>query len=487
MLYHYKKIIKEVNKLNKNKKLFKNSIIFSLGTFGSKLISFVMIPLYTLLFSTNEYGTIDLINNIVALAFPIISLNLTAAVFRFSTDQKFKKKKRVFSTAILILIIFFVVFLCFYPIINKIDFFSNNLIYIYILLFATIIKALFKEFIRAIGKLKVYVISDIIQTFSFLGLNIYLIYYLSLGIKGFLLARAISLFIDSVFLFLGGDLKKYLSFEFDKKIAINMFYFSLPLMPNTIMWWINNVSDRYFIKYYLGVGAVGIYGIAYKFPTLIATLNGIFFKAWEISAIEEFDSKDKEKFYSNIFNKLAIFMFVSSSLLIAIIRPLIEIIISGEFVQSWRYAPFLLLSAVFSSLSGFLGSIYTASKKTIGALISTSIAASINIVLNITLIQMIGIYGAAIATVLSLIILFYIRSNGTKKIININYQKKRLIILFFINSIQILCLLIINSLLISLFVQIILVIFICFINRDEFKKLKDILWKKVRDQYNDRY
>ena len=80
-----------------------------------------------------------------------------------------------------------------------------------------------------------------------------------------------------------------------------MIIYSLPLIPATIMWSITNVSDRFFVTYYMGEAQNGIYSVAYKLPTIISVISAIFTQAWQLSAIGERESDDREQFYSNIF------------------------------------------------------------------------------------------------------------------------------------------------------------------------------------------
>ena len=72
-----------------------------------------------------------------------------------------------------------------------------------------------------------------------------------------------------------------------------MIVYSLPLIPATIMWSITNVSDRFFVTYYLGEAQNGIYSVAYKLPTIISVISAIFTQAWQLSAIGERESEDR--------------------------------------------------------------------------------------------------------------------------------------------------------------------------------------------------
>ena len=67
----------------KNRYLFKNTLIFTLGNFGSKFITFLLVPLYTNTLSTSGYGVLDIINAIIMIGVPIVTLNISESVMRF--------------------------------------------------------------------------------------------------------------------------------------------------------------------------------------------------------------------------------------------------------------------------------------------------------------------------------------------------------------------------------------------------------------------
>lgn len=74
--------------MNQYKKLFNDSIVFAIGSFGSKLITFFLVGFYTYYLSKSEYGTADLLINSVNLLLPVVSLSVSEGVLRFVLDSK---------------------------------------------------------------------------------------------------------------------------------------------------------------------------------------------------------------------------------------------------------------------------------------------------------------------------------------------------------------------------------------------------------------
>ena len=213
--------------------------------------------------------------------------------------------------------------------------------------------------------------------------------------------------------------------------------YCIPLIPNGIMWWVVNMSDRYMLLWLIGKAANGLYATANKIPSIISLITNIFFQAWQLTVIEENKSDDNESYFSKVFNYFFIISFLINSLVLFVSKPIVFIFLSKEFVDTWKYVPFLLISVIFSGFSGFLGTYYAMVKKTKGAMISTIIAGISNIIINLLLIPRIGINGAAISTMISMLILWIVRVIDTRKFVKMKYDVKKIIITLIISTLQI--------------------------------------------------
>ena len=92
------------------------------------------------------------------------------------------------------------------------------------------------------------------------------------------------------------------------------------------MWSITNVSDRFFVTHYMGEAQNGIYSVAYKLPTIISVISAIFTQAWQLSAIGERESDDREQFYSNIFKSYQTIVFLAAGGILLLIKPLMHLL-----------------------------------------------------------------------------------------------------------------------------------------------------------------
>lgn len=469
--------------MNAYQKLFKNSIIYAIANIGSKLLTFLLVPFYTYVLSTSEYGTIDMIMTTTALFLPIITLSIYDATLRFTVNTKIENERSyIFSSSLILVILGNIIFLLFYPIMNKIGMFQEYLYLFYIVIFLQGIYSVISQFIRAIGNVKTFAISGIISTFIMLVLNILLLAKFRMGIRGYLYSIIISNIITIFFMITSSKVWIYFKVSYwDREIVKKMLIFSIPLIPNTLMWWIMNVSDRYVIAMFMGESSIGIYAIANKIPSILNLLNTIFFQAWQISAIEEDNSEYKSQFYTNIFSIYSSIMLISASFILVFIKPVVTNLLSTSFSEVWRYVPFLLLASVFSSFSTFLGANYIAMKKTKNVFITSVYGGLINILLNFVLIKQFGLNGTTFATMMSFFVVWILRVVDTKNFTGLKINIKKVASTIIIVLLQIL--IVINDYKYSISVQSILFILILTLNMKELKYMLVKVLKKLKNIY----
>lgn len=227
-------------------------------------------------------------------------------------------------------------------------------------------------------------------------------------------------------------IKKGWSKSVDKTLIKKMIFYSIPLIPNAMCWWINCSSDKYFVNIFCGAAAVGIYAVAYKVPSLLSTVMSIFFGAWQISAVEDFGSETSRSFFSDIYRKTLLMNVFASSVLIGVSKYLGKILFADDFFVAWKYTILLVIAYFFSTMASFLGSIYTCGKQTKMLFVTSVISAGVNFVLNLILIPFVGLFGAALATIICYMVVFFIRYFDSKKILELDFKFSYLLISIFI-------------------------------------------------------
>ncbi|MFF2910883.1 lipopolysaccharide biosynthesis protein [Paenibacillus sp. NPDC057934] len=463
--------------MNKYRKLINNSAIFAIGDLGSKLILIFLVPLYTYYLSTSEYGTIDIITTTTSMLLPIISLSIYDAVLRFVMDKEYHNEV-VFTNSLVVTLLGSLVALFFYPFLSYFNILDGLLGYMYIIFILQALQSIFTQFVRAIGEIKVYSYNGILMTIVTAGMSILLIVNLEMGMDGYFIAVIIGNIISIIHLFFQTKLYSYIKLDgLNRSITKEMLIYSIPLIPNALMWWIMNASNRYFILFFVGASANGLFAVANKIPSLLSILNTIFFKAWQLSAIEEYEDESKTKFYSQTFYYFSVVMFVGTSIILMLLKYMMGSLVSKEFYSSWEFIPFLLIGIVFSSFSAFLGTNYIAAKKTKGIFRTSLIGAAINIILNLIFIPLVGTNGAAISTMLSFLIIWIMRTYDTKKFINMKLDITHIVINLALIFTQVVILYMEFSLLVEFTIEIVLFIFVIIVNKKIFELIKQIRFK----------
>ena len=453
---------------NRLKYLFKNTAVFAIANFASKLITFFLIPLYTHTLTPDQYGIVDLLFTLVSVLVPLITLNIVESIMRFSLDKDSNTNK-IMSIGIVIAIISSILALIFIPILNIFKEYKEYSWYFYFYVITLGVSQIFLYNLKGQEKLKLFSIGNVLQTFCVAILNLYFLVYLRLEIKGYFLAYIISNIIVGIYSFISGNVLKNLkNFIFDKKLFKEMTKYSFYLIPNSFMWWIMNASDRVMVSIFVGIKENGLYGVSYKIPGLLTTLSTIFNQAWIFSAINEKDNKDKDVYTNKVFNNLVfIVSFVSVGILI-ILKLLFKILFEKEYYIAWQYVPILLVGFTFLTLATFLSTSYNVYKDSKGFLCSGTIGAIVNILLNFLLIPKIGVFGAAIATTFSYLGVFIYRIFDTRKYVKIILNKKIVFNLLLVLSSSIIVY--IDNYL-SYLLQGIVIVCLIFINIEKIKKI----------------
>lgn len=385
---------------NKYFYLAKNVFLFALNGFLPKILSFILIPIYTGYLTTAEYGISDLLTTTVQLLVPIFTLDIQDAVMRFAMDKAYKKED-VFSSALRIIGTGSVVVACLCVAVSflRIPGVENSyLLFLVIMYVTTAVQNSFSLFCRGIDQVKVIVVASVMNSVITLSANILFLVVFRWGLTGYLAANSIGHCVALVYMFFGAKLYRYIRWKVTPGVSKAMRAFSFPLIFSVIAWWVNNASDRYILSWIAGVSVSGVYAVAYKIPNLLSVFQNIFTQAWSISAIKEFDKDDTDGFIGNMYSTMNFAMVLVCSCIMLVNVPVAKLLYSNEFFEAWRYVPPLLISVVFNAMALFIGSIFTAVKDTKTLSVSTIVGAVVNTVCNVIFINFWGAYGAAMAT-----------------------------------------------------------------------------------------
>lgn len=416
--------------MSREKELVKNTIILSLGNFLPQLTSLITLPILTAFMTKTEYGTYDLINTVVSLIMPIITIRVESAAFRFMIEYRNDQEK---SSQVVSSILFFSMFssvivtvmsiFIFYPVSVQ----DKVLIIIYIIFH--IVLADLMQIARGYSLNVRFSLAAIINSTVYMFGTILFISIAQLGLTGVLLSLIVGEIIASIFLAASIKLNKVFSHHyFSIKMLKEMIQYSWPLVPNSLSLWVMNLSDRLIVTSFLGLEQNAVYTVANKIPSLMGTAQGIFASAWQENASIAISDEDSGEYYSRMFES---FLCVLTGILCCLIgcSPILfDLIIRGDYGESHPQTAILFAGMFFSAISSFLGGIYVAHKRTRSVGMTTIVAAGINFLINICFVKRIGLYAASISTLVSYVILTIYRMYDIQKLQKMTYCYKKYLI-----------------------------------------------------------
>jgi len=419
--------------MNKYKRLGKNTILVFLGNAGSKLIGLLMLPLYTRWLAPQEFGTVDVINTYAMLLVSFVVWCITDAIFVIPKNGTKEEKESYFTSGWLFSFIGFVVAAIVFYFLDVVfrakeieNSFSSNLWYIYFMMLGTFLQQYTQQFTRCIDKMGVYSITGIVHTF-FLALLSF-VFIPKFGVKGYIIAYVIAYAISALYSFIFSGSYKYVVFsKISKDNLIRLLRYSIPLLPNTAMWWLVSGLNRPLIEANIGMEANGILAVANRIPGIIGMLFTIFNNAWVISMMEEYGKPDFVKFFEIAVRCVMLPSILASIILSIFMKPLIMILADAAFIEAYKYAPIAIMAVVLSNFSGLIGGVFAAKKQSKYFFYSSFWAAITSVVFMFLLIPPFGLYGATIAMCLSYVAAIISRRLYTKNDL-IGFQMKPIVV-----------------------------------------------------------
>ena len=413
---------------SKYKRLLTNTAVFTVGKLLSKLLMFFMIGLYTACLTEAEFGTAELITSGANLLIPLACVGISEGIFR-SAAARDGDKEAFFTNGLLVYGVGSLVFLCLSPLLGLIPRFSESVWLIAAYVVVANLHTVVSQYLCAIGRTKLFAGQGILNTALVIGLNILFLPVLDFGVTGYVGSIILADLLTTVFLILITRLWRAVKpRSISKQTIAAMLKFCLPLVPTTIFWWITGVSDRYMVDMMCSPELNGLYTAAYKIPNLLIYAISIFDSAWKLSVSAEEDPEACAAFYSRVWRVYTTLAFLGGGCLILGSRLLAGILFAGDFVEAWVYIPTLTFATVFTALCTFLGSVYFASKKTMGSMLTALAGAVLNVALNFLLIPSFGAMGASVATFASYFAVCLLRLVTGRRLIPFKGEWGRLLV-----------------------------------------------------------
>jgi len=419
------------------KKTVKNSVIYGAGTLSSKLIGFVLLPLYTSYLSTSEYGTLAVVEITATLLAAVVSLKINAGFFRWYWDKNFlHKQKSIFFTSIVLLIIvstiLFLPVIFFDKSISQLLFQTSKYSYLIILmLLSTMLQVIIQLVLYLIQlqeKATFYSVLSVVKLLVALSFTVIFITQYGKGINGIYEALIISqiVFLLLTLKFVFSNMKA----KFELDIIIEMLKYSVPLILAEISGILLTVSDRYMLNFMSSTSEVGVYSLGFKVSNTIR----VFIYSSVMMAVapliyQYIDKPNNKRFYSKIMTYFALGSMIFVLFFSLFSQELVELLAQNkEFWGASEVIPILSFSIFFGILkdSSLTGLNITKKSRIIAGVVL--LISMLNILLNYLFIPIWGTTGAAIATLISSFVSFVVFYHFAQKSYLIPYEIRKVIL-----------------------------------------------------------
>ena len=452
--------------MEKSKELAKNTIIISIGKVCTQFLSFLLLPLYTSILSTSEYGTVDLLMTYQQLIVCTIFCQIEQAVFRFLIEKRnnVKDSSIIISSCFLFVVIQAVVLGLVFLALNAISF--PYALYLYCYIVAVMLSGLTLQVSRGFGNNTIYALGSFISAISTIIFNVIFLAIIKWNVKGMLLSYVCGNLLCAIFIFIKLKIYKYLKTnQVDISKLKSCLRYSVPLIPNALSWWIMSASDRTIVAAFLGTSYNGLLTVAHKFPSAYSTFYTVFNLSWTESASLHIQDSDADVFFRNVISKVYRLFAALAIGIIACMPFVFNILIHGNYSDAYYQIPIYMASSLCQVFQGVYSVIYIAKKKTKEVAKSTVVSAAINIASHLLMIRWIGLYAASVSTLLAYLFLCVWRYLDLKKYMNVGFDMKLLFSSLIVGGIICICYYIKNTVgcAISL---VIAVVYSVYINRD---------------------
>ncbi len=419
----------------------KNTIIYSIGTLSSKLIGFILIPLYTSVFPVQQYGMLGILEITLQVFITIFGLGLSQAFFRWYWEKKDSKyQKELYFTILFMVLIasftFGILVIYFQKPFSILLFNTNTLtLLIRLLVFTTVLEVINIVTLTLIRLQEKAVLYSFLTTVKFLVQLLFTIYFivnLHMKLEGIYYAQIIG----AGFLLLASSpfIIKNLRFHFLTHLTGTVLKYSFPLLFSSITLIILSVTDRYMLRFLTDYEDVGIYSLGFKFANFLRAviINSVNLALLPVIYKMIGETSTNKRFYSKVMTYytfgLMFFVLAISFFNLEIIKVLSRRV---AYWEAYRVIPVISFAILFGMLRdvGITG--LNIAKKTSIIGYVTFFVAVINLLIDWLTIPRWGYMGAAFSTLTSQIIYFSVILFFAQKAYPIPYELKKIGIIIF--------------------------------------------------------
>lgn len=421
--------------INDIKNFLKHSSIYAIGNIINRIGAFLLLPVYTNFLTLGEYGALELIYSTQAIIASLLSMGFAHSTLRFYFEyDEEKEKQKVISTiflgAFIISVIGVLLVSPFSKFLSQFVFDDDSKVsYFYVVYVILVFEISFQiqlAYLRAKLYSIQYVVVSLIKFLIQVTFNSIAVIVFKAGIMGILLGNLLSIIFCWVFLSYLLIKENGIKFDFEKLKII--WKYAFPLLLSTIGAIILNNVDKYLLKYFVSLEAVGIYGLALKLTIVMKELYAEpFNKNFSPYRFSIMKKPDRDPIISKITSYFIMGYLLLGLGIIFFMKDILQIMSKEEYWAAVSLIPILVLAHIFNGLNYIFQTGILYSKKTKYLFYTSTLSGVLAIILNVILIKMFKDMGAALSQLLIAAIIMMITYHISQKTHFIRYDIKILI------------------------------------------------------------
>ena len=425
--------------MNKVKRFLNTTLVYFVGTVLSKLVSFILLPIYTNKIPPNEYGSYDLVLTLLNLIAPIAFFQIWDGMFRRSFDFEDEQEKYdVITNAHIISSFGAVVYLVLFSVLQLFCGFDNfGWAALYGFFFS--LHYMYGFIGRVFLRNKLLVATGLVNTIVTAAINIILITVFDMGVASLYIAPTVGTIVQ--ILIIEDVLKTFKHFRrnaINKSEMIGMLKFSIPLCVAALSYWLLGGFTKIVIMGMLGAYENGLYAVANKFGTIITLIVSIVQSAWNEMAYLMVGEKDRSQSYRVCIDIMMKSVILGTAAVCVCIKWAYPFLIDAQYEEGFFIVPATIVGVMFNSIAGFLGTLCMAENNTKSIMKSTLCSAGINIVLCVLMTKLFGLHGAICSLMISFFVLMIFRLLQGRKKYGISFSISSFVLLIVILGVAIL-------------------------------------------------
>ena len=412
-----------------SERLFKTSIIYFIGQVFTKLISFILLPLYTNYVAVSDFGYYDLAISILGVVVPVVFLEIWTGTLRFSLEKEDDEgKRKVVNNSIIIAggcaAIYFLLYFVAFIVLR-----FEQSIYIFLYSVFWVFQLMYLSIARAYGQNALYASSGVISVAVNTFVSIIAVFLLDGDVAALYIGMCASFAVQAVIIDRKTKIvKNFKVSDFDKALCRELIRFSFPLSFNSIINWLLEGCNKLIITGVLGSAANGIYAIGNRLSNVLNLLVSVFILSWQESIFRISNQDEKNRVYNSCINSFTKVVGGCLVLLLPVMKIMFPFLIGTEYREVYGLIPFLLLAIYMNALCSVVSPLFAAEKQTKYSFYTKIVMAATNLIVILSTIGKIGLYSSPIALILANFVGLIVQLLFAKKFVVIKMKKSNIIV-----------------------------------------------------------